>query len=119
MTTDAPPADQRPLRASRIRGPLLRYRTMAYVTGTLLIVLTVAVIWKYTAGGTVATDVTTVVGIAHGWLFIIYLLTVLDLGIRARLSWWRLIAIGACGTIPVLTFVAERYTVHRIAQRLH
>jgi integral membrane protein len=87
---------------------------MAYVTGTLLIVLTVAVIVKYTAGGDAANAVTTVVGIAHGWLFIIYLLSVLDLAIKARLNWWRVIVVAACGTIPVLTFVAERSTVKTV-----
>jgi integral membrane protein len=100
--------------APKVRGALTRYRVMAYVTGTLLIVLTVAVIVKYTAGGDAATAITTVVGIAHGWLFIIYLLTVLDLAIKARLNWWRVILVGLCGTIPVLTFVAERYTVKTV-----
>lgn len=97
--------------APKVRSSLGRYRVMAYVTGTLLIVLTVAVIVKYTAGGDVATDVTTIVGIAHGWLFIIYLVAVLDLAIKARLNWWRVVLVAACGTIPVLTFVAERSTV--------
>ncbi|MHA3703429.1 DUF3817 domain-containing protein [Jatrophihabitans sp. YIM 134969] len=107
MTTTA---DLKP----RLRGALTRYRVMAYVTGSLLIVLTVAVIWKYTLGGDVADAITTVVGIAHGWLFIIYLLTVVDLAIQARMNWWRIIAVAACGTIPVLTFVAERSTVKAV-----
>lgn len=97
--------------APKVRSSLGRYRVMAYVTGTLLLVLTAAVVVKYTAGGDAATDVTTVVGIAHGWLFIIYLIAVVDLAIKARLNWWRVILVAACGTIPVLTFVAERSTV--------
>lgn len=100
--------------APKLRSALTRYRVMAYVTGTLLIVLTVAVIVKYTAGGDPADDVTAVVGIAHGWLFILYLLTVLDLTIKARLSWWRAVVVGLCGTIPVLTFLAERSTVKAV-----
>lgn len=96
--------------APKVRSSLARYRVMAYVTGTLLLVLTVAVIVKYTAGGDPATAVTTVVGIAHGWLFIIYLVAVVDLAVKARLNWWRVILVAACGTIPVLTFVAERST---------
>lgn len=100
----------------KVRAALLRYRVMAYVTGTLLLVLTVAVIAKYTVGGDLATDVTAIVGIAHGWLFVIYLLTVFDLTVKTRMDWWRAILTGLCGTIPVLTFVAERSTVHKLTR---
>lgn len=98
----------------RVRGALLRYRVMAYVTGTLLLVLTVAVIWKYTAGGKVADDLTAVVGFAHGWLFVVYLVTVLNLGILTRMNWWRLIGVALCGFIPIMTFVAERSTTRKL-----
>lgn len=105
--------------APKVRSALARYRVMAYITGTLLIVLTVAVIVKYTAGGSAADDITAVVGIAHGWLFIIYLLAVLDLAIKARLNWWRIVVVAICGTIPVLTFVAERSTAKTVVAGGH
>jgi integral membrane protein len=119
VTSTSAPGRSAPSLAPKVRAALLRYRVMAYVTGTLLVVLTVAVVVKYTAGGDLANDVTTVVGIAHGWLFIIYLIAVLDLAIRARLNWWRVVVVGLCGTIPVLTFVAERSTAHAVVAGRH
>lgn len=98
----------------KVRAALTRYRVMAYVTGTLLIVLTVAFALKYTVGGDTVDLVTSIAGFAHGWLFIVYLCCVADLAIKARLAWRRVLVIAICGTIPVLTFVAERWTVRTI-----
>lgn len=95
----------------RVASALLRYRVMAYVTGVLLIGLTVAVIFKYTAGDGGAT---TVIGVAHGWIYIVYLLASLDLAVKAR---WRpgpALLVLLAGTIPLMSFVAE----HRVSQRV-
>lgn len=95
----------------RVASALLRYRVMAYVTGVLLLGLTVAVILKYTAGDGGATSV---IGIAHGWIYIIYLLASLDLAVKAR---WRpgpALLVLLAGTVPLMSFVAE----HRVTQRV-
>jgi len=52
----------------RIASALLRYRVMAYVTGVLLIALTISVVFKYTVGDG---GVTSIVGVAHGWIYLI------------------------------------------------
>ena len=91
---------------TRYAGALLRYRIMAFVTGTMLLLLVfVAMPLKYLADtpGPVA-----VIGTAHGFLFMGYLLTALDLGIRMRWPLLRLGLIMIAGTIPFLSFVAER-----------
>lgn len=89
----------------RYAGALLRYRVMAFVTGTMLLLLVfVAMPLKYLADmpGPVA-----VIGTAHGFLFMVYLVTALDLGVRMRWPLLRLLLIMVAGTIPFLTFVAE------------
>jgi integral membrane protein len=79
---------------------------MAYTVGVLLVVLVcVGVPLKYLAGDD---RVVTWTGIPHGWLYMMLLLTAFDLGRRARWSWRRLLLIALAGTIPFLSFVAER-----------
>lgn len=95
----------------RVASALLRYRVMAYVTGVLLICLVVAVAFKYTAGDGGAT---TVIGVAHGWIYIVYLLASLDLAVKARWSRGPALLVLLAGTVPLMSFVAE----HRVTQRV-
>ena len=46
--------------------------------------------------------------IPHGYLYMLLLITAVDLGLRAKWSWKRLILIALAGTVPFLSFVAER-----------
>ncbi len=93
-------------RGTSAGGALLRYRVLAIVTGTMLVLLVfVAMPLRYFADmhGPVA-----VIGTAHGFLFMVYLVTALDLGVRRR---WPLVKLGLimiAGTIPFASFVAER-----------
>jgi integral membrane protein len=103
--------------ASRTRytGALLRYRIMAYVTGVMLLLLVlVAMPLKYGADipGPVA-----VIGTAHGFLFMIYLVAALDLGVRLRWNPVRLVLVMAAGTIPFMSFVAERNVMRQVRAR--
>ena len=88
---------------------LLRYRVMAYVVGVLLVVLVlVGVPLKYAVG---QPEVAKVVGVAHGFLFMVYLLACLDLVRRfRRLSLPRTVLLLVAGTVPFLSFVVERRT---------
>lgn len=89
-----------------MRNALIRYRFMAYLVGTLLIVLTcVGLPLKYFGNNA---SVVTVVGIAHGYLYMVLIITAIDLGRRARWTWKRLLLIALAGTVPFLSFVAER-----------
>ncbi len=89
-----------------MRNALLRYRVMAYLVGTLLVVLTlVGLPLKYVYGDD---RVVTWTGMPHGWLYMILIITAVDLGRRAHWSWTRLLLIALAGTVPFLSFVAER-----------
>lgn len=88
-----------------IRGALIRYRVMAYVVGTLLVVLVlVGLPLKYLGGNGI---VVTLTGVPHGYLYMVLLITAYDLGRRVHWPWGRLILIALAGTVPFLSFWAE------------
>jgi integral membrane protein len=89
-----------------ITAALQRYRVMANVVGVLLIALiVVAVPLKYLAG--IPTPVT-VLGTAHGWLYALFFLSAVDLALRAKWSLKGSALTVLAGTVPFLSFYAER-----------
>ena len=98
-----------------VRGALTRYRVIAYIVGVMLLVLLfVAMPLKYLADDPSAMDV---VGPLHGFLYVIYLLGTFDLFRRVRWSLPRLVLMALAGTIPFLSFYAERKTTHELVGR--
>lgn len=97
-----------------MKTALLRYRVMANVVGVLLIVLVlVGVPLKYLSDdGTSAHDageaITTYLGIAHGWLYMIFLVMAALLARKARWTIPFTVTTLLAGTVPILTFWAER-----------
>ncbi len=86
---------------------VLRYRVMAYITGTVLIVLCfVGIPLQVAAGNDVVVND---VGTLHGILYIIYLIVAYQLARRLRLPIGPTLLMLLAGTIPVLTFVVERW----------
>lgn len=83
-----------------------RYRVLAIVTGVVLAFLTlVAIPYRYIFHGTGTW--TSYAWMAHGWLYIVYFLVTLDLGLRAKWSITRLFLIELAGTVPFMSFVVE------------
>jgi integral membrane protein len=99
-----------------MRNALLRYRIMAYTVGCLLVLLIcVGLPLKYLGGnGTVVTWT----AVPHGYLYMLLLITAFDLGRRAHWSWQRLLLIALAGTIPFLSFVAERSATKDVRRKL-
>jgi len=99
-----------------IRKALLFYRVMAWVVGILLVVLVlVAMPLKYVGG--IGAPVT-YVGIAHGWLYPVLLISAYNIGHRVGWPWQRLIAIALAGTVPFLSFVAEHFATRDVRSRV-
>jgi len=97
-----------------IRGALTRYRVIAYVVGVMLLVLLfVAMPLKYLGDDPSAMNV---VGPLHGFLYMVYLLATFDLFRRVRWSLPRLVLVALAGTIPFLSFYAERKTTHELTR---
>ncbi|MFD1231846.1 DUF3817 domain-containing protein [Pseudonocardia benzenivorans] len=113
MSVPAETSKQTPMKPV---GPrLVIYRIAAWVTGVGLLALTfVALPLKY------IWDVpgpTTVIGIIHGYLYMIYIVCTLVLAERVR---WRPVTallILLAGTIPVASFVAERKVTREVRER--
>ncbi len=95
-------------------SPLQRYRAMAMIVGTMLLVLVlVGIPLQYGFG---RPGVANVVAPVHGILYIVYLLTVLDLARRdRRISLRQLAAMVGAGFIPFLAFVIERRITAELA----
>jgi integral membrane protein len=84
-----------------------RYRVLAVLTGIVLAFLTVVAIpYKYVFGGTGTW--TAYAWMAHGWMYLIYFIVTLDLGLRARWSMTKLLLFELAGTVPFMSFISER-----------
>jgi integral membrane protein len=83
---------------------------MAYVTGVVLMVLCFVGIPLQVAGyPAVANDV----GVVHGILYIIYLDLRLAAGPRLRLAAKPTLIMLLAGTVPIMTFIVERWVTRR------
>lgn len=89
-----------------MQGALTRYRVIAWIVGVVLIVLVlIGMPLKYLAHNDA---VVAGVGPAHGFLFILYVLATFDLGRRLHWPLPRMVLYMLAGTIPFLSFWAER-----------
>jgi integral membrane protein len=119
VTAEPPLSTGSPVAAGRSRRPaargvpaaLTRYRTMAYVVGVMLVLLTLVAIpiqiWGHDEGPV------SVIGTAHGFLYCVYLLAAFDLALRARWTAKGTVLVLLAGTIPFLSFVAERIVTRK------
>ena len=112
---------------------------MANIVGVLLIVLVLigvplanfdgSSMWEVFPGtpelvtpGSTAQDVgegiTTYLGVAHGWLYMLFLVTAFLLARKAKWDPAFTIVTLICGTIPVLSFWAEHRATRRVRENL-
>ncbi|HET6211786.1 MAG TPA: DUF3817 domain-containing protein [Micromonosporaceae bacterium] len=93
-----------------MQGALRRYRVIAYVVGVLLLVLVfVAMPLKYLGD---RPGLVEVVGPMHGFGYMVYLVLAFDLARRARWDLGRTVLFLLAGTVPFMSFVAERKATH-------
>ncbi|MQA16291.1 MAG: DUF3817 domain-containing protein [Pseudonocardiaceae bacterium] len=103
-THSSPGSPSRTGSAEQVRPRLLAYRVMSYVTGVFLLLLCTSMVLEYGFGQTWLTWS----AYAHGWLYMVYLVTVLLLGTAVRWGPGRMVLVMLAGTIPLMSFVAER-----------
>lgn len=85
---------------------LKRFQVMAYVVGVFLLLLVfVAMPLKYFADQPM---LVAIIGPLHGFLYMAYLVVAFDLAVRAKWPFVRTVLVLLAGTIPVMSFVAER-----------
>ncbi len=104
-----------------VEGALQRYRLAANVVGVLLIVLCLVGLplneahlvnpaW-FPVGSTpqrVGDAISKYLGVAHGWLYMLFLGVAFVLSRKAKWSLGFTLVTLVCGTIPILSFWAER-----------
>ena len=120
----------------RLRSALKWYRVSAYVTGILLLLLTIEMVAKYGFGselemggqqgfvamvpdGTVAAfNVSSAILIAHGLFYVVYLFTSFRIWSILRWPLWRFLWLASGGLFPFLSFVIEHYATAYIRSLL-
>jgi integral membrane protein len=92
--------------ATAIGAALLRFRVVAYVVGVGLITLVfVAMPLRYFGGMPAASKTISPI---HGLMYMVYLALTFDLATRCGFTAKRTVLIMLAGTVPFLSFVAER-----------
>jgi integral membrane protein len=110
---------QPPVPAARVAaasGALLRYRVMAFVTGVVLLAGTTALILK-AVGVPHMEPGTGYLWLAHGYLYLVYVIVTAVLGVRLRWPLARYALVMLAGTIPTMSFVAEHFVTQAVRTR--
>lgn len=101
--------DIHPDRQARVAKALNRYSIAAFITGVWLIILVIEMVLKYLVLGADNTPAWfTIIGQIHGVVYMVYLLTCLDLGTKARWEPSKWITTMLAGVVPLLSFVVEK-----------
>lgn len=89
---------------------LTRYRVIAWIVGVVLILLVViGMPLKYGFDDPVVVET---IGPAHGFLYMVYLVAAFDLARRAEWPLKRMALVMLAGTVPFVSFYAERRVSH-------
>lgn len=100
---------QPPVSATQVEaasGALLRFRVMAFVTGFVLLGGTIALVLKYATSLGMEPG-TGWLWVAHGYLYLVYVVATAMLGFTLRWPLGRYVLVMLAGTIPTMSFVAE------------
>jgi integral membrane protein len=98
-----------------VNSALKRFRFMAYVVGIGLLALVAAMLIKYVGD---QPAMMRAVGPLHGFAYAVYLVVAVDLSLKARWSIKGTLLVLLAGTIPFLSFYAERKVVERVQARV-
>jgi integral membrane protein len=88
---------------------LKRYSFVAYLAGVILVLFTIEIIVKYTLGPEIPWFAQ-----LHGLVYMIYLVVGFEISQKAKLTWGQTFLVLIAGTIPVMSFVAERKIRRRV-----
>ncbi|GAA2824975.1 DUF3817 domain-containing protein [Nonomuraea rubra] len=98
-----------------MESALKPFRVLAYVVGVMLLVLCVGMVLRYGLG---EPSLSQTIAPIHGGLYMIYLIAVMNLGMKARWSWPYMAGIMLGGTVPFLSFYVERRVTQRVQAAL-
>jgi hypothetical protein len=93
---------------------LTRFRLMAILCGVNLLLLIFAYMpAKYIFDAVESNKWLISIPIAHGYLYIVYILTALQIGVQKKMSLLKILFLIAAGTLPFASFWAERAVVKK------
>ncbi|MEU6739294.1 DUF3817 domain-containing protein [Streptosporangium sandarakinum] len=98
-----------------VESALKPFRVLAYIVGIMLLVLCTCIVLRY---GFDVAGPSKVVSPIHGFLYMLYLVAAMNLGMKARWSWPYVLGVMLAGTIPFLSFVFERRVTRRVETEL-
>jgi integral membrane protein len=114
-----------------VKRLLTAYRVMATIVGVLLIVLCLIGLplhWAHLVdpswfpvgsdGERLGDAISQYLGVAHGWLYMSFVLVAFWLSRRAGWELGFTLVTLVCGTIPVLSFWAERRATRRVRAQM-
>lgn len=110
------PQSVRPVRSVHHRS-LLAFRVMAVVTGVVLLVGTIGLIAQWLGADSIKAGVAKL-WLVHGYLYLLYVVTVLNLGVKMRWHLVRIAVIALAGTVPTASFFAEHYVTRNVRAEL-
>jgi integral membrane protein len=96
-----------------VKGALARFRILAYIVGVGLLALCFGMVMNYVFD---EGQYSAVIGPVHGFLYIVYLVTIVDLALKARWSLKGTVLVMLSGVVPVGSFFAERAVTRRVRQ---
>ena len=113
-TTRSAAAGRSPVVPPKIMAAFRRYRIAAFVVGFGLLLLCAAMVLKYAFGVGAAVAIW---GPIHGALFVVYVIIAFDLAYKDRWSPLGTVWVLIAGTIPFVSFVAERQVQRKVLAR--
>ena len=96
---------------ARAEAALRRFEVMAFVVGVGLLILCVEVVLNYGFHSKALAWWSPI----HGVLYLLYVVSTADLGMRVRWSLRRMVGVMLAGVVPFFSFVMER----KVARELH
>ncbi|WP_067802959.1 DUF3817 domain-containing protein [Actinomadura formosensis] len=95
-----------------MEGAVTRYRILALIVGTLLVLLTIGMVLKY--GPTDMPEMVAVVSPIHGLFYMVYVGLAFDLWRRTDWPLTKMVWIVLGGVVPLMTFFVEHKIVREV-----
>lgn len=114
LTTDTAGDPQLPIDKGRVASALPVFRVMAVIVGLGLLLLCVEIILKYGFDNPVLAWWQ----IPHGFLYMVYLGAVANLGFAARWQPGKMIGVMLSGVVPFLSFWVEHKVAVEVKEQL-
>ncbi|HET8983170.1 MAG TPA: DUF3817 domain-containing protein [Pedococcus sp.] len=95
----------------KLRRSLAFYKVMALIAGTAVLILAVVVIIRYGFGNPGPSKTWSPI---HGWLYMLYAASVINLGFTLRWSLGRMVLTMLAGALPVVPWFLEARVVREV-----